>query len=150
MKKNFRLIYHLLFLSFIFILSQQSLADTKKSDKENEKSSDNIAVAATGKSETSKISDKAGRAPYFLIFDSNGDLIKSIKNPALGKKGGASSIVTNLLKKESVKILIANKFGDKMENNLKASKIDYQKQTGIAKEVIEKFIKNKRSKNDKE
>ena len=28
--------------------------------------------AATGKSVTSKISDKAGRAPYFLIFDSNG------------------------------------------------------------------------------
>ena len=141
MKKNLKPVYQVLFFCVIFILSQQSLADTKNSD--------NIAVASVDKSETSKISDKAGRAPYFLIFDSDGEFIKSIKNPAQGKRGGASSSVTNLLKKESVKILIANKFGDKMKNNLKAAKIDYQKQTGIASEVIEKFIKNKRSKNDK-
>jgi len=141
MKKNLGRIYQVLFLSVIFILSQQSLADTKNSDKEKEKSLYKIAVAAIGKNETSKISDKAGKAPYFLIFDSNGNFIKSIKNPALGKRGGTSSRVTNLLKKEFVKILIAGKFGNKMKNNLNAARIEYQKQTGIAVEVVAKIIK---------
>lgn len=150
MKKNLRLVYQILFFSVIFILTQQGVTGTNNSDKEKTKSLDNIAVAAISDSEDSKVSDKTGRAPYFLIFDSNGNFIKSVKNPAQGKRGGASSSVTNLLKKESVKILIAGKFGDKMKNNLKAAKIDFQKQAGIAKEVIEKFIKNKRSKNDKE
>jgi len=141
MKKNLGRIYQVLFLSVIFILSQQSLADTKNSDKEKEKSLYKIAVAAIGKNETSKISDKAGRAPYFLIFDSNGNFIKSIKNPVQGRRGSASSRVTNLLKKEFVKILIAGKFGNKMKNNLNAARIEYQKQTGIAVEVVAKIIK---------
>jgi len=141
MKKNLGRIYQVLFLSVIFILTQQSLADTKNSDKEKEKSLYKIAVASSGKNETSKISDKAGRAPYFLVFDSNGNFIKSIKNPAQGRRGGASSRVTNLLKKEFVKILIAGKFGNKMKNNLNAARIEYQKQTGIAVEVVAKIIK---------
>ena len=141
MKKNLRLIYQVLFLSVIFILTQQSLADTNKSDKENDETLDNIAVAAMDKNETSKISDKAGRAPYILVFDFNGVFIKSIKNPAQGKRGGASSSVTNLLKKESVKILIANKFGDKMKNNLGEAKIEYQEQTGIARKIVDIIIK---------
>ena len=149
MKKKLSFIYQILIWSVIFALNQQSIADTKISDKVIEKTLKNIAVAAMGKSETSKISDKAGRAPYFLIFDSNGVFIKSIKNPAQRKRGGASSSVTDLLKKESVKILIADEFGNKMINNLNTTKIEYQKQAGIASEVVEKFIKNKRSKNDK-
>ena len=141
MKKNLRLVYQVLFLSVILILTQQSEAGTKESDEENEKSLDNIAVAAIGNSEDSKISDKAGRAPYFLIFDSNGVFIKPMENPAQSKRGGASSSVTNLLKKESVKILIAVKFGDKMKNNLREAKIEYQEQTGIARKIVDIIIK---------
>ena len=141
MKKNLRLVYQVLFLSVILILTQQSEAGTKESDEENEKSLDNIAVAAIGSSEDSKISDKAGRAPYILVFDSNGIFIKSIKNPAQSKRGGASSSVTDLLKKESVKILIAVKFGDKMKNNLGDAKIEYQEQTGIARKIVDTIIK---------
>jgi len=146
MKKNLRIIYLLIFLSVIFMQAQQGLAVDDKSDKTDAKSSAKIAVAAVGDSVTSKISDKTGRAPYFLIFDCSGAFIKAIKNTAQGQRGGASSSVTALLKKESVKTLIAVKFGAKMEKNLKAAGIEYLEHSGIAKEVVDTIIKSKRSK----
>jgi len=110
-------------------------------NKDNAKSPVNIAVAAKTDTEFSKISDKAGRAPFFLIFDGSGAFIKAIKNPAQYQQGGASSRVTTLLKKESVKTFIAVKFGAKMENNLKAAGIEYLEHSGTAKEVVESIIK---------
>ena len=137
MKKNLRIVYLVLFLSMIF-MQQQGFAGTNKYDA---KSPDKIAVAAETGTESSKISDKTGRAPFFLIFDDSGAFIKAIKNPAQYQQGGASSRVTTLLKKESVKTLIAVKFGAKMENNLKAAGIEYLKHSGTAKEVVESIIK---------
>ncbi len=137
MKKNLRIVYLVLFLSMIF-MQQQGFAGTNKYDA---KSPVKIAVAAETDTELSKISDKAGRAPFFLIFDGNGAFIKAIKNPAQYQQGGASSSVATLLKKESVKTLIAVKFGAKMENNLKAAGIKYLEHSGTAKEVVESIIK---------
>jgi predicted Fe-Mo cluster-binding NifX family protein len=146
MKKNLRIVYLLLFLSAFFMHTLQGLAVDDNSDKDDAKSSAKIAVAVVGDSDTSKISDKTGRAPYFLIFDCSGSFIKAIKNPAQDQRGGVSSSVIALLKKESVKTLIAVKFGAKMENNLKAAGIEYRQHSGIAKEVVETVIKSKRSK----
>ena len=138
MKKNLRIVYLVLFLSMIFMQEQQGLAGMIKDDA---KSPVKIAVAAERGTESSQISDKAGRAPFFLIFYHSGALIKAIKNPAQYQQGGASSSVTTLLKKESVKTLIAVKFGAKMENNLKAAGIEYLEHSGTAKEVVESIIK---------
>jgi len=91
----------------------------------------------------------AGRAAYFLIFDCNGEFIKSIKNPAQNQKGGASSSVTALLKKESVKTLIAVKFGAKTETNLKAAGIEYRAHSGTARKVVDTILNSKRSKDAK-
>ncbi len=143
MKKKLRIVYLVLFLSMIFMQEQRGLAGTVKDDA---KSVVKIAVAAESGTESSKISDKAGRAPFFLIFDDSGAFIKAIKNPAQYQQGGASSSVTTLLKKESVKTLIAVKFGAKMENNLKAAGIEYLEHSGTAKEVVESIIKEKRRK----
>jgi len=144
MIKNSRIVYLVLFLGVIFMQAQQDLAGK---DKEDAKSPTKIAVAAEGSTESSKISDKAGRAPFFLIFDQNGAFIKAIKNPAQNQQGGASSSVTALLKKEGVKTLIAVKFGDKMKNNVKAAGIDYSEHSGTAREVVETIIKSKQNKN---
>ena len=141
MKKNLRIIYTVLFYG-AFIPAATGLSAM---DKSGDESNVNIAVAAESSTESSKISDKAGRAPFFLIFDGKGAFIKAIKNPAQYQQGGASSSVTALLKKESVKILIAVEFGAKMENNLKAAGIEYHENEGIAKEVVETIIRNKPS-----
>ena len=135
--KKLRIVFMVLF-SVILIPVQPDLSAMDQSDAE---STVKIAVAAESNSESSRISDKAGRAPYYLIFDGTGTFIKAIKNPALNKQGGASSSVVALLKKESVKTMVAANFGAKMENNLKAAGIEYREHTGIAEEVVETIIK---------
>jgi len=143
MKVNLRIVCRILFFSVIFMQAQHGLAGT---DKDDAKFQANIAVAAESGTELSKISDKASRAPYYLIFNCSGTFIKAIKNPAQGQRAGASTSVTALLKKESVKILIAVKFGAKMETNLKAAGIEYREHSGTAKEVVDTIMKNKGSK----
>jgi len=124
------------------------LSITPNSDVDNLKSSNRIAIAADGDSVTSEISMRAGRAPYYLLFDKKGVFIKAIKNPSLMQGGGASSVVVNLLVKESVKTVIAGKFGDKMKKQLETNKIKYHERTGIIKEIVKTIVKNKRSKDE--
>ncbi|MCK4558223.1 MAG: NifB/NifX family molybdenum-iron cluster-binding protein [Calditrichia bacterium] len=137
---NFRPIYLILCVSTIFMSVQQCLAITDSLDVHNQKSSDRIAIAAIGDSVTSEISERAGRAPYYLIFDGNGEFIKSIKNPSQKQGRRASSGVVDLLLKESVKTVIAGKFGDKMKKLLKTNKIEFHQQTGIIIEVVDELI----------
>ena len=147
MRKNLKIFALVLFLSTFFFQVQQSMAIMSNSNADNSKSSNKIAVATVGDSVTSEISKVSGRAPYFLIFDEKGVFLKSIKNPSQNRRGGASSVVVDLLKKESVKTVIAGKFGDKMVRQLKTNKIEYHENAGVAKKAVETVIKNKRSKN---
>jgi len=147
MKKNLSTIFLAIFFSVFFLHSKQCLSVTRNSDVDNSKSS-RIAIAADGDSVTSEIGMRAGRAPYYLLFDKKGVFIKAIKNPSLMQGGGASSVVVNLLVKESVKTVIAGKFGDKMKKQLKANKIKYHERTGIIKEIVKTIAKNKRSKDE--
>jgi predicted Fe-Mo cluster-binding NifX family protein len=148
MKGNLRTIFLVLFFSVFFLHGKQCLSVTRNSDVDNSKSSNRIAIAADGDSITSEISKRAGRAPYYLVFDKKGVFLKAIKNPSLMQGGGASSVVVDLLIKESVKTVIAGKFGDKMKEQLKANKIKYLERTGITKEIVETIIKNKRSQDE--
>jgi len=137
---NFRPIYLILCVSTIFMSVQQCLAITDSLDIHNQKSSDRIAIVAVGDSVTSEISERAGRAPYYLIFDGNGDFIKSLKNPSQMRGRRASSGVVDLLVKESVKTVIAGKFGDKMKKLLETNKIEFHQHTGIVIEVVDELI----------
>ena len=148
MKENLRTFYLVFFLSTFFMQVQQCLSITRNSDVDNSKSSNRIAIAAVGDSVTSEISKRAGRAPYYLVFDGNGVFLKSLKNPFQNRGHGASSGVVNLLIKESVKTVIAGNFGDKMKKLLETNKIEYHEHAGIAKEIVETIIKNKRNKNE--
>lgn len=148
MKKNLRTFFLVLFFSAFFLQGQQCLSIIRNSDVDKSKSSNRIAIAAVGDSVTSEISMRAGRAPYYLVFDKKGVFLKSIKNPSQMKGGGASSVVVDLLIKESVKTVIAGKFGDKMKKQLKANKIKYHERTGITKEIVETIINSKRSKDE--
>jgi len=146
MKKKSATFFLVLFFIAFFLQGQKCLSITRNSDVDNSKSSNRIAIAAVGDSITSEISMRAGRAPYYLVFDKKGVFLKSIKNPSQMQGGGDSSGVVDLLIKESVKTVIAGKFGDKMKKQLEANGIKYHERTGITKEIVETIIKNKRSK----
>ena len=138
---KFKIIYLVLCVSTIVMSVPQCLAFTNSLGMHNQKSSDRIAIAAVGDSITSEISERAGRAPYYLVFDGNGKFIKSIKNPFQTQGRRAGSAVVDLLVKESVKTVIAGKFGNKMKKSLKTNKIEFHQETGIAIEAVDELIK---------
>lgn len=150
MRNKLKIFYKLLFFGMLFLCIQQGLCTESNPDADSVKSSNNIAIAVVGDSINSKISSISGRAPYYLIFDRNGVFLKSIKNPALGYRRGASSGVINLLLEESCTTVIAGKFGDKMKIKLEANKIEYIECGGIADKVVRTFTQNSRSENAQE
>ena len=85
-------------------------------------------------------------APYYLFFDRNGVFLKSLINSSQNQGKEASSGVIDMLIKESVKTVVAGNFGDKMTGQLKANKIEYHIRAGIAKDILETIIQNRRGK----
>ncbi|MBN2089463.1 hypothetical protein JW964_07610 [candidate division KSB1 bacterium] len=147
MKNKLTTLCVLLFFVTLFVQVQSSFSLSINSDADSTKSSSKIAVAAVGDSANSAISTTAGRAPYYLLFDGNGIFIKFVKNPAQNLGRRASSGVVDLLLQESCKIVMAGRFGDKMQNQLKANKIQYYERVGNAKQTVQTFIKDRRSEN---
>ena len=143
MKNNLKSIFFVLLLCAFIIRPQPCLSSPHNSESLN-----GIVVAAVGDSVNSKISMRAGRAPYYLFFDKNGIFLKSMKNPYQGQGSGTSLRVMDLFVNESVQIVIAGQFGDKMKKMLELNKIKYHEQAGVAKEVVGKIVNSKQSKDE--
>ena len=146
MRENLRIFYLALILCAFLMLFQQCHSIKGVSVVENSRSSNRIAIAAVGDHVGSEISKVAGRAPYYLIFDGNGVFLKSLKNPSQNQSGGASSVILDILIKESVKTFVAGKFGDKMKRQLETHNLKYHEHAGIARDIVQTIIKNRRNK----
>ena len=68
------------------------------------------AVAVVSKEEDSEISQRAGRAPYFLIFEDK-KLVEVWSNPFAVGGGGAGWSVAKTLSDKGVDKVIAGQFG---------------------------------------
>lgn len=100
-----------------------------------------IAIASEGKDKTGNVDERAGRAPYYLVFDGEKQLIETINNPFSMGSGGAGFAVAKMLADKEVNIVIAGKFGEKMtaameDRGLKAYEFD-----GSIEEALNKFVK---------
>ncbi len=101
-----------------------------------------IAIAVTDKNQNSQISEKAGRTPYYLIFNEEGEVLKEISNPFLRDKGGAGVAVANMLADEEINVVVAGDFGRKMIDVLEHKGIKYYQEEGSAKAALQKVIKD--------
>jgi predicted Fe-Mo cluster-binding NifX family protein len=96
-----------------------------------------IAIASEGKDKNSIISEKAGRAPYYLIFeDKNKEIIKIIKNPFAIGGGGAGWSVADMLSDENVQKVIAGNIGANMQTALKQKGIKIKITSGKINNII--------------
>jgi len=100
-----------------------------------------IAVATFKKTESSQISDKAARAPYYLIFDKRGNLLGVISNPFHDATRGAGPKVAGLLASKNVSVVVAGDFGHKMKSALDKKGIGHHEASGIVKNVVQDLIK---------
>jgi len=98
-----------------------------------------IAVATNDKSEDSEIGERAGRSPYYLIFNETGGVIETLSNPFSRGGGGAGFGVSKMLADKSVNIVIAGRFGENMESDLRSRGIKFYEKKGKVKEEILKL-----------
>ncbi len=81
-----------------------------------------IAIAASENSINSLVSPVGARSPFFLIFDEEGELVKTIENPFM-VGGGAGFGVVSMLAQEGINALIAGAFGPNMSQAMVQSGI---------------------------
>ena len=93
-----------------------------------------IAVASEGKNKEAEVSQRGGRAPYYLIFEDK-KLIELIKNPFATGSGGAGFSVVYMLAEKNVGLVIAGKIGGNMKSALKEKKINFREES--AKQIKE-------------
>jgi len=87
-----------------------------------------IAIASEGKDNDSEVSQRGGRAPYYLIFEDK-KLIEAIKNPFASGSGGSGFSVAYMLADKKVNLVIAGKFGGTMESALKEKEIKFREES---------------------
>jgi len=94
-----------------------------------------IAIASEGKLQSNEISEKGGRAPYYLIFEDK-KLVETIKNPFASGSGGAGFSVAYMLAEKGVKIVIAGKVGGNMISALKEKNIEFKEEVNKKVEEV--------------
>ena len=83
-----------------------------------------LAIASDGKTLESKVSEKAGRAPFYLIVVDK-ELVEVMKNPFAVGGGGAGFGVAKLLEEKNVASVIGKKLGDNMKSALAERNIQF-------------------------
>lgn len=94
-----------------------------------------IAIASEGKNLDSEISQRGGRAPYYLLFEDK-KLVEAIKNPFVSGSGGAGFSVAYMLAEKNVKLVVAGKLGGNMESALKEKGINFREESNKKVEEV--------------
>jgi len=82
-----------------------------------------VAVCAIDSNLNSQVSPVFGRAPYFLIVDSETENFETVKNPALGAGHGAGVGASQIAISKGAKAVICGNFGPNAFSVLKMSGI---------------------------
>jgi len=99
-----------------------------------------IAVASNSKDATATISSKAGKCPYYVIFNSTGELMEVVGNPYKDAERGAGQQAADFLADKGVTIVIAETFGGKMIAAMRSNNADYFQLHGIVKDAIKTVL----------
>jgi predicted Fe-Mo cluster-binding NifX family protein len=84
----------------------------------------NIAFSVSGKDLSSPVHEKFGRAPRFLIFDTDAKQFSLVENPAASGALGAGLKAAETVVRSGAKAAVAGEFGPKAENMLRAAHVE--------------------------
>lgn len=99
-----------------------------------------IAIATIKNKMASQVSPQAGRAPFYLIFNDQGKLLETIKNPFAVGGGGAGFGVAKMLADKNVDLVIAGKFGPNMASALEERGVKFKEKQGTVEEVLKEVL----------
>ena len=120
-------------LNSVFVLLVVLVASVSAQDMK-------IAVPAIGQEPGDSISKETGRAPFFLVFDEEGNFMEAIQNPAKDKSGGISRTVVTLFTTHGINLIVAESIGDKMKRALTDHRIDFVIKMGAADDAVKSII----------
>lgn len=95
-----------------------------------------IAIASSGTDPDAQVSQHGARAPYFLIYDENGNFQEALTNPYANAERGAGPKVAHFLIQQGTQLLVACDFGGRFAAELDAGGIQQVKKTGGISDVI--------------
>jgi len=95
-----------------------------------------FAIAADGDQSSAEIAKLAGIAPFFHLYDINGNLLEVLPNPHLNMEYGIGPACAATLADMGVTVLIARKIpGPKMDDVLKAREVRLARRLGTVQDV---------------
>ena len=101
-----------------------------------------IAIATINKEENADISERGGKAPYYLIFNEKAELIETVSNPFAVGGGGAGFAVAKMFADKGVNVFVAGAVGGEMAGALKERGVKHFEKTGTAKQVAQEIAEN--------
>ena len=70
-----------------------------------------VALASSGKTISSRINDRFGRSPYFLVLDTTSMTIETIENPGLKEKNAAGIRACQMLIDKDIDAVVVKNIG---------------------------------------
>jgi len=124
----------IIFIGLAFLLIGSLMGNAANTEKIK------IAVASNDKIAKGFVSNKAAKSPYYLMFDSKGEMTEVIDNPYADANRGAGPSTTNFLDRQGVTLVIAGDFGSKMINILKNKGITHFEFKGRVDDAVKKAL----------
>lgn len=101
-----------------------------------------IAIAATAPDTHAPISQFAGRAPCFLLFDKRKHLLQSVTNPHTQDSALIGIGVAELLNEKGVSVFVAGNVGPRLREALENRNIRHLEKTGKIGEVLNQVLQD--------
>ncbi len=127
--KHFKTVSVLLALFFLF--TAQAFCETDNATL--------IAVASAGREPDSQVV-RAGRSPYFIIFDHGGNMVEAVGNPFADTRRQAGVSAVGFLYSKNVRVVIAESFGDRIESEIQNRSMRSIQKGGRADEAVKAFL----------
>lgn len=105
-----------------------------------------VAITADGDKLHSKVDQRFGRSPYFIVLDINGDEVgtfEAIKNEGAIQGHGAGIRAGEQMGELKVEVVITGQLGPNATNVLKELGIKAYSGAGVITDVLDDFIENK-------
>lgn len=105
-----------------------------------------ICVSAMGGAMEAKVSERFGRAPYFLIVDSETMKFEPVSNSAVGAQGGAGPEAVRQIAAAGAQVALTGELGPNAKTALEAAGI--KGVTGLkgdktVRQAVEEYLRSK-------
>lgn len=97
-----------------------------------------FAIAAVGQESSAQISQRAGRAPYFHLYDESGGPLEVVENPYLDLMFGTGPAAAGMLADKGATVLVGQLVpGPKMLDALKYRQLQFEQHSGTVEEMVD-------------